>query len=941
MYDQDIFHITTLQHEKTLLKTQDSHITDAMYAAIDEAMNNNNPVGALVGHYDERLSITAASHGFWEQLGFLDEDFQSGKEGSLLNLIYQPDVHMFSLDKFINTHGKFEFRMRTKDGSRLYITSFKRDTIDENGIPLWILAVRVNPAGQNLSLVNDVMQTGMWTFEYNEKGQLDSVTWSDRFRQMLGYQDTSDFPNKLDSWFRLVHPSDREQVLAFMDMVPTDPTGQTKYNMEYRVKMPDGTYQWFSINAEVVRRASGIARRIVGIFFNIDVRKNTTVLAEKYSALDKLIQGMTKVVNRFAVCDLEHDSYEWHKMDDNKLISYKGAYSSLQKTVCTKFKLLSESEDIGYIFSPDNIRGHLTSESDIYRFEYCTLDEKYFKNMSIVPLEWKNTQLTKVLFIVMNVTQAKEREIQSRQALREAYMAANRANQAKIEFLSNISHDIRTPMNAIVGMTALAAAHVDQKDRVLDSLGKITTSSRHLLGLINEVLDMSRIESGKVMLSEEKFYLPDLVDNLITMVKPDIIAHKHEFTVNIADIRHEDIIGDSLRIQQIFTNMMSNAIKFTPDGGKITFTLREKPMQRKKIGCFEFVFEDNGIGMSEQVQKIIFEPFTRADDKRTSQIQGTGLGLAITNNIVSMMDGHIQVKSAPDQGSRFTITLFMKLQETDIDTTEELINLPVLMADSDQGCCINTTAILNDLGMKSEWVSTGSATIEQVLKRHHANDDFFAVLLSWQLPDMSGIETARQIRRHIGNDIPIIVLSSYDHSEFEEEARKADINYFITKPLFRSRLISLFRKLTGNEIEKEETPLITPLLRTDFSGKHVLLVEDNSLNMEIAVELIGMTGVTIETAENGQIAVDMISNAPEHYYDLVFMDIQMPVLDGYQATARIRALDKSYTDHLPIVAMTANAFAEDMIAAHKAGMDEYIAKPIDMEKVAAMMKKFL
>ena len=425
------------------------------------------------------------------------------------------------------------------------------------------------------------------------------------------------------------------------------------------------------------------------------------------------------------------------------------------------------------------------------------------------------------------------------------------------------------------------------------------------------------------------------------MVKPDIIAHKHEFTVNIADIRHEDIIGDSLRIQQIFTNMMSNAIKFTPDGGKITFTLREKPMQRKKIGCFEFVFEDNGIGMSEQVQKIIFEPFTRADDKRTSQIQGTGLGLAITNNIVSMMDGHIQVKSAPDQGSRFTITLFMKLQETDIDTTEELINLPVLMADRDQGCCINTTAILNDLGMKSEWVSTGSATIEQVLKRHHANDDFFAVLLSWQLPDMSGIETARQIRRHIGNDIPIIVLSSYDHSEFEEEARKAGINYFITKPLFRSRLVSLFRKLTGNEIEKEETTLITPLLRTDFSGKHVLLVEDNSLNMEIAVELIGMTGITIETAENGQIAVDMISNAPEHYYDLVFMDIQMPVLDGYQATARIRALDKSYTDHLPIVAMTANAFAEDMIAAHKAGMDEYIAKPIDMEKVTAVMKKFL
>ena len=941
MYDQDTFHTTTLQHEKTLLKTHGAHISDSMHDVIDEAMNNNNPVGALVGRYDEVLSITAASHGFLDQLGFSDEDYFKGTEGSLLRLIYPQDLYLFSLEKFRKHQGRLEFRMRTKDGSRLYICAFKKDTVDDEGNPVWVLAVRVNPSGQNLSLINDVMETGMWTFEYDTEGKLESVVWSERFRHMLGYQDTTDFPDELDSWFRLIHPQDQEYMQAFMDMVPTDPTGQTKYNMEYRIKMPDGTYQWFSINAEVVRRANGIARRMVGIFFNIDVRKNTTILTEKYNALDKLIQGMTRVVNRFAVCDLENNSYEWYEMEDNKLTSYTGLYSSMQQTIPTQFKMINDSDDIRQIFSPEYLQEHLTSESDICRFEYCTLDEKCFKNISIIPLEWKGTHLTKVLFIVMDVTQAKEREIKSRQALQEAYKAANRANQAKTEFLSNISHDIRTPMNAIVGMTALAAAHIDQKDRVLDSLGKITTSSRHLLGLINEVLDMSRIESGKVMLSEENFHLPDLIDNLITMVKPDIAAHNHQFTVNIEGIRHEDIIGDSLRIQQIFTNMMSNAIKFTPDGGKITFTLSERPMQRKKIGCFEFVFEDNGIGMSEEVQKIIFEPFARADDKRTSKIQGTGLGLAITNNIVSMMDGNIHVESRPGQGSKFTITLFLKLQETEENTAHELANLPVLIADSDQNCCLNTTANLNDLGMKSEWVTNGTEAAARILEKHQERDDFFAVLLSWELPDMNGIEAARLIRRQVGDNVPIIVLSSYDQSEIEEEARKAGITFFITKPLFRSRLVTLFRKITGNEIQKEVTTAVTPLLRSDFSGKRVLIVEDNGLNMEIAVELIGMTGVTIETAENGLIAVKMVENAPENYYDLIFMDIQMPVLDGYQATARIRSLDKDYTSHLPIVAMTANAFAEDMIAAHKAGMDEYIAKPIDMEKVAAVMKRFL
>ena len=563
-------------------------------------------------------------------------------------------------------------------------------------------------------------------------------------------------------------------------------------------------------------------------------------LIKTKTALDQLIQGMMKIINRFAVCDLEQDSYEWHKVCGDKTSHFSGVYSSLQCTVANHFKLLSEGENISNVFSPENLRKHLKTPDAIYKFEYCTLDEKQFKNINIIPLDWNGSQLTKVLFIVIDVTQSKERENQARQALKDAYEAANRANKAKTDFLSNISHDIRTPMNAIVGMTALAAAHIDQKDRVMDALDKITISSRHLLALINEVLDMSRIESGKVMLNEENFHLPDLIYNLITMVKPDILAHNHRFTVNISKIRHEDIIGDSLRIQQIFTNIMSNAIKFTPDGGHISFTLTEKPMKRRRTGCFEFIFEDNGIGMSQEIQDIIFEPFSRADDKRTTKIQGTGLGLAITKNIVTMMDGNITVKSAPGKGSRFTITLFLKLQDVADTSTEDLTDLPVLIVDDDPDCCESAVQMLNDIGMCGEAATS-----------------------------------------------------------------------------------------------------IAPQSRNSFPGKRVLIVEDNALNMEIAVELVSMTGVTIETAENGKIAVEMVANAPENYYDLILMDIQMPALDGYEATAQIRALDKDYIHSLPIVAMTANAFAEDMIAAHKAGMDEYIAKPFDMEQLVIVMEKLL
>ena len=540
----------------------------------------------------------------------------------------------------------------------------------------------------------------------------------------------------------------------------------------------------------------------------------------------------------------------------------------------------------------------------------------------------------------MDVSQEKKAEIESHKALKDAYRAAENASRAKTEFLSNMSHDIRTPMNAIVGLTAIAGANIESQDRVVECLGKITKSSRHLLGLINEVLDMARIESGRISLAEEDFSLPELVDNLLTLTKPAIDEHHHQLEVHIEHIEHEAVCGDSLRIQQVFVNLMSNAVKYTPDGGNITFTIKEKPNGFSELGCYEFSIEDNGIGMTPEFQKIMFEPFSRADDHRTTKVQGTGLGMAIARNIVNLMNGDIQVESAPNKGTKITVTVYLKLQENEKEQEKELLDLPVLVVDDDKTCCESTVATLQEIGIAGEWVLTGKEAVERCAARHKTGRDYFAVILDWKMPEMDGIATARRIRECVGEDVTIIILTSFDFSEIEEEARAVGVNAFMAKPLFRSRLTATLRQFTSGKKEKNARNYLEDFAKENYAGKRILLVEDNELNREIATEIIGMTGVTIDIAENGKIAVEKVMEAPEKWYDLIFMDIQMPIMNGYEATAAIRALAGS-RGKVPIIAMTANAFAEDVQLAKNTGMNEHIAKPLDLNKLNDVLKQWL
>ena len=716
---------------------------------------------------------------------------------------------------------------------------------------------------------------------------------------------------------------------------------ETELRQECRIVL-DGEERWVS---NVVMRGEIEDSEYAMIFLrDITESKAETArrmqMASDNASMDLLIKSMVRLLDRFVVCDLENDRYRFYNLQGEMIYAPTGTYHDFVEQVAAKYKTLESLDTLDAIISPENIRRNLQGENDIYKFEYCSMDENTYKIASFIPLEWDGTKLVKALLGSMDVSQEKKAEIESHKALKDAYRAAENASCAKTEFLSNMSHDIRTPMNAIVGLTAIAGANIESQDRVLECLGKITKSSRHLLGLINEVLDMARIESGRMSLAEEDFSLPELVDNLLTLTKPAIDEHHHQLEVHVEHIEHEAVCGDSLRIQQVFVNLMSNAIKYTPDGGSITFSIKEKPNGFSELGCYEFSIADNGIGMTPEFQKIMFEPFSRADDHRTTKVQGTGLGMAITRNIVNLMNGDIQVESAPNKGTKITVTVYLKLQEDEKEQEKELFDLPVLVVDDDQTSCESTVETLREIGIAGEWVLTGKGAVERCYARHETNSDYFAVILDWKMPEMDGIETARRIRECVGQDVTIIILTSFEFSEIEEEARAAGVDAFMAKPLFRSRLTATLRQFTSGKKEKDARNYLEDFAKTDYTGKRLLLVEDNDLNREIATEILGMTGVTVETAENGKIAVEKVAAAPENWYRLVLMDIQMPVMNGYEATAAIRSLPGS-RGKVPIIAMTANAFAEDVQLAKNTGMNEHIAKPLDLNKLNDVLKQWL
>ena len=522
--------------------------------------------------------------------------------------------------------------------------------------------------------------------------------------------------------------------------------------------------------------------------------------------------------------------------------------------------------------------------------------------------------------------------------LEKVRQEAIKANKAKSEFLSSMSHDIRTPMNGIVGMTAIAIANIDNQERVKDCLGKITLSSRHLLGLINDVLDMSKIESGKLTLNMNQVSLREIMDSIVNIVQPQVKERQQHFDIFIQKIQTEDVHCDSVRLNQILINLLSNAIKFTPEGGRINVYLEQEdsPLGAQYVRC-HFRVKDSGIGMTQEFQEKIFDTFTREEKAQIDKIEGTGLGMAITKAIVDTMKGSIELQSAPGKGSEFHITLDLEKADTKVED----MKLPpwrMLVVDNNKDLCQSAVESLREIGIEAQWAVDGETAVAMAKKCHEEDNGFEIVLLDWKMPGMDGLHTAREMRKHLGENVPILIISAYDWSEIEEEAKEAGVQGFISKPLFKSNLyLGLSRYML--DAPEEETRKETVSHRS-FHGKRILLAEDNDLNWEIAEDLLSEAGFQLERAENGQICVEKFEQSELGCYDVVLMDIRMPVMNGYDAAKAIRALPRKDAN-LPIIAMTADAFSDDIQRCLDCGMNEHVAKPIDVDRLTQLLKKYL
>ncbi|MFR7734210.1 MAG: response regulator [Blautia wexlerae] len=681
----------------------------------------------------------------------------------------------------------------------------------------------------------------------------------------------------------------------------------------------------------------GMVVLCIAVFFiSLIIQKSRASLREKDTEIlyrDELFQKLSMNVDDvFLMLDARTYEADYVSPNVEKLLGF--TVEQIRKDIHVLGKLHpwdSENPKKNYL---EGIRISEQKEWDIEYVHQKTGERRWFH---IVVMGSEVNRKKKYILVMSDRTSDRNMN----QALSEAVRAAETANRAKSTFLSNMSHDIRTPMNAIIGFTTLAVSNIDDKKRVRDYLGKILSSSNHLLSLINDILDMSRIESGKIHLEETEVSLSEVLHDLKTIISGQIHAKQLELYMDAIDVTNEDVYCDKTRLNQVLLNLLSNAVKFTPAGGTISVRIRQCPGTQKGSELYEIRVKDNGIGMSQEFVKKIFSPFERERTSTVSRTQGTGLGMAITKNIVNMMGGTIEVHTEQGKGTEFIVRLPFRIQSEHqrIEKIAELEGLKALVVDDDFNTCDSVTKMLVRVGMRSEWTLSGKEAVLRARQSMELGDAFHAYIIDWRLPDMNGIEVTRQIRS-LGDDTPIIILTAYDWSDIEVEARAAGVTAFCAKPMFMSDIRDTLMSAIGQKRPEAEDTIL-PSADSDFRGRCILLVEDNELNSEIAVEILNEYGFLVDTAENGAEAVQKVRNSTPGNYDLVLMDVQMPIMNGYEATKQIRALDDPALAGITILAMTANAFDEDRKKALKCGMDGFLSKPIVIEELISILQKNL
>ena len=690
------------------------------------------------------------------------------------------------------------------------------------------------------------------------------------------------------------------------------------------------------LQRSTVLLVSAVAVCIAGLFIGIILRKNRVNLKRKDTEIlyrDELFQKLSMNVDDvFLMLDAKTYQADYVSPNVEKLLGI--TVEQIRKDICVLGKLHPgdvEDPEKKYL---EEIQVHEQQEWDLEYVHQKTGEHRWFHNVAM------GSEVNgKKKYILVLSDRTSDRKMN--QALSEAVRAAETANKAKSTFLSNMSHDIRTPMNAIIGFTTLAVSNIDDKERVRDYLGKILSSSNHLLSLINDILDMSRIESGKIHLEETEVSLSEVLHDLKTIISGQIHAKQLELYMDVMDVTNEDVYCDKTRLNQVLLNLLSNAIKFTPAGGTVSVRLREYPGTQRGCELYEIRVKDNGIGMSQKFVQKIFSPFERERTSTVSRTQGTGLGMAITKNIVDMMGGTIEVQTEQGKGTEFIIRLPLRIQPENhrIEKIAELEGLKALVVDDDFNTCDSVTKMLVKVGMRSEWTLSGKEAVLRARQSMEMGDAFHAYIIDWRLPDMNGIEVTRQIRS-LGDDTPIIILTAYDWSDIEVEARAAGVTAFCAKPMFMSDIRETLMAAIGQKQAGADDNIL-PAADSDFRGRRILLVEDNELNREIAVALLSEYGFQVDTAEDGAEAVEKVKNSRPGDYDLVLMDVQMPVMNGYEATEQIRSLDDPALAGITILAMTANAFDEDRKKALAYGMDGFLSKPIVIEELISTLQNSL
>lgn len=981
--------------EEMFFTSEEHSIGDENQEKIIELLARNVAVGVVGGFYEEGYPVYFISQFALSNIGMTFEQFMERTGGNFLEAVYEPDRSIFSQVYLPGEEEKREYRLINRDGEPVWVRGLRTESKSEDGRKIWICAVRLIDEERRLSKLSfeafrmlqdtyfrisaiDLKKNHITDLKFVESETRDVERLNGDYRMTVAScaknyvheNDRMNFRNIMAaenlmqvflnggapiqfSYLRLVAGEWKwvQSVLAPMENFDEDSARvmwYVKNITEERVREAEMMERTLRTNAELVQTKKKLEEA------NLKIQESNQMLRRTLSAEEQYRQAIISeaifVYNVNVTKNLiEEDFYEILGEQMTPILEQMG------------FQVPCNADDFFLQWSKERVfpidreifvqtvnTEHLLEAYESGENELvmeietsCGDDQPMILRHTILLTKEASTGDVLALINAKDITEIRRRNRETQKALLDAYEAADRASCAKTDFLSKMSHDIRTPMNAIIGMTAIAGTRLDDPEGMSECLSKISSASRYLLSLINEVLDMSRIESGALTLNEEDFNLLDMLESLVHMMSGTARTKGQKIELHKQGLHNVYVRGDALRLQQTFMNVISNSIKYTGEDGEINIEVTEKPSSQARIGCYEFVIADNGKGMTEDFLQRIFEPFERAEDVRISKIQGTGLGLTISRNVIQLMGGDIQIKSELGEGTVVTITVPLKYQEPGQMDKEDLRGQTVLVVDDEPFTCERTCILLQKLGMKGEWVLSGEDALAYVMKKQQNQEKIFAILLDINMPGMNGMETAKAIRSQVGFEVPIVVVSAYDWADIEEEAKTAGINGFIMKPLDQNRLINSFRFFIPEKEEEISEPTLECLEEEDYSSKRILVVEDNDLNREIAEEILSMTGAKVETAENGKEAVDMVAASEEGYYDLILMDLQMPIMNGHDATRALRAMDRKDTAKVPIVAMTANAFVEDVQKSKASGMNEHMSKPLDIEQLQQMLSRWL